>query len=486
MAPGNLTLDLLAWEVIFFAIARYVLILFMLIYTFSCFTIFSSNDIHKQRRIFRRQRTMVFAFQMLGFLILLMHAFSIEMLLIFALLLAVFITCVILYPRLYPNASPLLINNMLMCINIGIITIARLNLGFAKRQLMFVVIGMVFALVVPVIIKHMKRLVDWRWIYAIVGLAALVFTRFAAEEFLGAHRAITIGGISVQPSEFVKILFVFFVAASLKLSTSLKSLIITSAVAGAHVIVLVLSTDLGTSVTLFITYVAMIYVASRKVLYAVAGLGAGAVASVVAFHLFNHVRVRVLAWRDPFAIYDTGGYQLGQSLFAIASGSWFGSGLFQGRPDFIPIVSEDFIFSAITEEMGTIVALCLILISISCFVMFLNISMEISEPFYKLIALGLGTTYIFQVFLTIGGAMGFIPSTGITLPLISYGGSSFLSTMAVFGIIQGLYIIGGDHPKRTPVTSASKRGGEIAFEEVGRTSKQKKPVQVKKTKFREL
>jgi len=133
-----------------------------------------------------------------------------------------------------------------------------------------------------------------------------------------------------------------------------------------------------------------------------------------------------------------------QSLFAIGTGSWFGTGLFKGQPDTIPVSETDFIFSAITEEMGVIYALCLILICVSCYVMFLNIAMELRNNFYKLIALGLGTCYIFQVFLQIGGVTKFIPSTGMTLPFVSYGGSSMLSTMIMFGIIQGLYIIRED------------------------------------------
>ena len=122
---------------------------------------------------------------------------------------------------------------------------------------------------------------------------------------------------------------------------------------------------------------------------------------------------------------------------------------FPGSPDLIPVAETDFIFSAIAEELGVIFALCLILVCVSCYVMFLNIAMEIRNRFYKLIALGLGTCYIFQVFLTIGGVTKFIPSTGVTLPLVSYGGSSMLSTMVIFGIIQGLYIIREDEEEES-------------------------------------
>ena len=125
-----------------------------------------------------------------------------------------------------------------------------------------------------------------------------------------------------------------------------------------------------------------------------------------------------------------------------------GTGLFQGQPDTIPVAETDFIFSAITEEMGVIFALCIILICVSCYVMFLNIAMELRNRFYKYVALGLGTCYIFQVFLQIGGVTKFIPSTGMTLPFVSYGGSSMLSTMIMFGIIQGLYILREDEEEK--------------------------------------
>ncbi len=138
---------------------------------------------------------------------------------------------------------------------------------------------------------------------------------------------------------------------------------------------------------------------------------------------------------------DKEGYQVCQSLFAIGTGGWFGVGLTCGMPEKIPVVEQDFVFSAISEEMGGIVAICLILVCMSCFLMFLNIAMQLKDSFYKLVALGLGTMYGFQVFLTIGGVIKFIPSTGVTLPLVSYGGSSLFSTVIIFAVIQGFYIL---------------------------------------------
>ena len=127
---------------------------------------------------------------------------------------------------------------------------------------------------------------------------------------------------------------------------------ITTAVAAFHVLILVVSKDLGAALIIFIVYLAMLYVATRQPLYVVAGLGAGSAASVAAYYLFSHVRTRVIVWKDPFAAYDNGGYQVAQSLFAIGTGGWFGLGLFQENRNDPRGRAEDFIFSAIAEEMG--------------------------------------------------------------------------------------------------------------------------------------
>jgi cell division protein FtsW (lipid II flippase) len=227
-------------------------------------------------------------------------------------------------------------------------------------------------------------------------------------------------------------------------ATDRRQVIITSILAALHVLILVVSKDLGSGSIFFVTYLLMLYTATTSVAYLGLGIGAFAVAAPIAYKLFSHVRTRVQAWKDPLAVIDNQGYQICQSLFAIGTGGWFGMGLYQGMPSKIPVVLEDFVFSAICEEMGGVFAICLILVCASCYLMFLNIAMQIRNQFYKLIALGLGTVYGFQVFLTIGGAIKFIPSTGVTLPLVSYGGSSLLSTFMIFAIIQGLYIIRED------------------------------------------
>lgn len=446
----------------------------MACYTFSCFSIFTKEYMEDEKRVLIMQNIVMFLIHFLAYMVMYLKMNEPKLMFFYAAQVVYFLAVILLYSLIYPTVSKLIVNNMCMLISIGLIMITRLNYGSAVKQFIFAVLGSVFGLVVPVIIRKMKSLIDWTYIYAGVGLGALTLVAVFAATSGGAKLGFEIAGIGIQPSEFVKILFVFFVASSLKKSTEFKNVVVTTALAAAHVLILVLSTDLGAALIMFVVYLVMLYVATQQPLYAVAGVGAGSFAAVIGYKLFAHIKVRVAAWKDPFATYSDGGYQVAQSLFAIGTGSWFGMGLCQGSPDLIPVAETDFIFSAIAEELGVIFALCLILVCVSCYVMFLNIAMEIRNRFYKLIALGLGTCYIFQVFLTIGGVTKFIPSTGVTLPLVSYGGSSMLSTMIMFGIIQGLYIIREDEEEEI----IEKKRERANRNEPRRTAK-KKPTQSK-------
>lgn len=455
-------------------LSKYLIILLMACYTFSCFSIFTKEYEEDEKRVLIMQNIVMFLMHFLAYMVMYLKMNEPKLLFFYAAQVVYFLAVILLYSLIYPTVSKLIVNNMCMLISIGLIMITRLNYGSAVKQFIFAVLGSVFGLVVPVIIRKMKSLIDWTYIYAGVGLGALALVAVFAATSGGAKLGFEIAGIGIQPSEFVKIVFVFFVASSLKKSTEFKNVVVTTALAAAHVLILVLSTDLGAALIMFIVYLVMLYVATQQPLYAVAGVGAGSLAAVIGYKLFAHIKVRVAAWKDPFATYSDGGYQVAQSLFAIGTGSWFGMGLCQGSPDLIPVAETDFIFSAIAEELGVIFALCLILVCVSCYVMFLNIAMEIRNRFYKLIALGLGTCYIFQVFLTIGGVTKFIPSTGVTLPLVSYGGSSMLSTMIMFGIIQGLYIIREDEEEEI----IEKKRERANRNEPRRTAK-KKPIQPK-------
>lgn len=348
-----------------------------------------------------------------------------------------------IYRLVYRNLSNLVLNNMLMLIAISFAMLARLNTYYASRQLMMAAIGFAVCLIVPFIIKKFKYLEYLGWIYACIGivLLLLVFVPKIGMEKNGSLNWIGIGGISLQPSEFAKIIFVFFIAALLSKKTEFKQVVLISAFAAAYVLVLVAEKDLGGALIFFITYLSVLYVATAQPLYLISGIAGISVAATVAYKLFRHVRVRFQAWKDPWVDINDGGYQICSSLFAIGTGGWFGMGLGKGLPTVIPVEESDFIFSAISEEFGGIFALCMVMIYISCFIMFVNIAMKMKNQFYKLTAFGLSIMFIFQVFLNVGGVTKFIPSTGVTLPLVSYGGSSILSIIIIFSIIQGMYVL---------------------------------------------
>lgn len=425
--------------------SKYLMIFLFALYTYECFASFRSRlTEEKKNRIFRRQIVLMYLIHLDAFLAIYAVAGDELMILFYAfqvIFAAITISC---YQLFYENASRLLVNNMCMLLLIGFIMLTRLSVEKAEKQYIIAAVSMVFTLIIPLLIRKVKSLRKLTWLYGIIGILGLLVVAILGATSYGAKLAISIAGVSIQPSEFIKILFVFFVACMLYEKTDFKRVCITTVLAAAHVLILVASRDLGGALIFFVTYLVMLYVATRKIFYFAGGLLAGSIAAVLAYGMFSHVRVRVLAWSDPLSVIENEGYQISQSLFAIGTGGWFGVGLYQGMPEKIPVVEQDFIFSAISEELGGIFALCLIMVCVSCFLMFLNMAMQMKAQFYKLIALGLGTVYGFQVFLTIGGVIKFIPSTGVTLPFVSYGGSSLLSTMIMFAIVQGLYILRQD------------------------------------------
>lgn len=421
-------------------LSKYVILTLMIIYTFHCFYMVYKQDEEEKRELLRQQLMMIFFMDFTAFLVIFLKTGDFNIIIYYLEMMVFFAAIQILYRIFYKKASLLLLNNMCMLLSVGFIMLARLDLQAANKQLMIVTAGSAIALLVPVLIRKMKFLNSLTWLYAGIGVILLAAVFLLAQTSYGAKLSL----MGIQPSEAIKITFVFFMAALLSRNVTFKKVVQATIVAGLHVGILVLSVDLGSAVIFFVTYLVMIYTATRKVSYLGIGVAGGSVAAVVAYQLFGHVRQRVTAWKDPMAVYENEGYQIVQSLFAIGTGGWFGMGLCQGSPEKIPVVKYDFIFSAICEELGVIFGICLILVCMSFFLMIVNISLQIKNPFYKLIALGLGTEYAFQVFLTIGGATKFIPLTGVTLPLVSYGGSSVMSTILMLAIIQGLYILRED------------------------------------------
>lgn len=420
-------------------LSKYVMTVVIAIYTLQCFVVFQFQDEEERNGLYIGQIICMFLVHFTGFAAICLETGDMNYIIFYGFQQILLFATIALFRVIYPEANKLIINNMCILLAIGFVILTRLDYAKAQRQFKIVTLSLILALFIPFVIKRFKFLKNLTWVYGGIGIAALLTVAILGPVTHGSKISYSIAGYTFQPSEFVKIIFVFFVAGLLTKAKDFFQICIASLAAAIHVIILVISKDLGSAVIFFVAYVVMVFIATHNYFYLFMGLSAFAVASVVAYKLFSHVRVRVQAWRDPFTYIDGSGYQISQSLFAIGTGGWFGMGLCQGDPKSIPYVAEDSVFSAIAEELGVIFALCVILICVSCFIMFMNISMRIQEEFYRYVAVGLSVTYVFQVFLTIGGGTRFIPLTGVTLPLISYGGSSVLTTIMMFAIIQGLY-----------------------------------------------
>lgn len=442
---------------VFAEISKYLFAFLLAFYTLAAYRGSVKRQSDKVQAVFIMQNILMFLIHLLGYVILfIVNDFDIKYLFLYAAQFLYLLVVIIAYDVIYKKSSKLLVNNMCMLIVIGFIMIARLNFDKCIKQFLITVCGTVLSFFVPWMLKKFKMLRNLGWLYCIAGFVLLTVVLFGNKVY-GANLVLTIGPISVQPAEFVKILFVLFVASMYNKSTTFKQTVLVTILAAAHVIILVLSTDLGAALIFFVVYLAMLYIATKKVWYIAAGIGAGSAASVAAYHLFYHVKQRVLIWRNPWATIDTSGYQICQSLFAIGMGSWFGYGLGQGMPEKIPVAEKDFMFSAITEEFGIIFAISLILICLDNLIIMMKIASRCNTLFYRLVAVGLGVTYGFQVFLTIGGAIKLVPMTGVTLPFVSYGGSSILSSLIVFALINGMYNMRQNEVLSNEATGKKKR-----------------------------
>lgn len=429
-------------------ISKYLLCLLMAGYTYYNFNYFRMKSLEKKNKVCRKQSQLMFLIHALSFVLMYLRTENLEMIQFYFMQLAFFVGYFIIFRMAYPNGTRLLFNNTCLLLSIGFIILTRLSFDKAGKQFFIVAVSALITLIIPYLMRKIKIWADYPWAYGGIGIVLLLVVLVLGRTSYGAQISISLGSLSIQPSEFVKISYVFFAAAMLNRSVEFKNLVVTTAVAALHVIILVLSKDLGSALILFLAYISMLFVATGQYLYFLAGLLSGSGAAVLAYKLFAHVRVRVEVWKNPWEDVYNKGYQITQSLFAIGTGGWFGLGLYQGMPGRIPVVEKDFIFAAISEELGGIFALCLILVCLGCFLQFLLIATESKSTFFKLVGFGLGCMYIVQVLLTIGGAIKFIPMTGVTLPFVSYGGSSALSTFIQFSILQGIYMLKWEEEER--------------------------------------
>ena len=435
--------------------SKYIILFMMILYAISCYTTFRNVGEEEKTQKLNQQIVYVFVMHFLAYLTFaLRNVEQMKTIVIFyGLQIFVATMYMYLYHYIYPYSSRVITNNMSFLLLIGYIMLTRLNFALAKKQFIIATASMILVSIIPMIMDRYKNLRKYGTAYGIIGIIALSSVFVIGVEQYGSVNWIRLFGITIQPSEFVKILFVFFIASMLSKGRDFKQVMITTAFACVHMGVLVLEKDLGGALIFFVIFIAMIYVGTGKISYLIAFIMGGAALAGLAFllfkdRLFDHVMVRVNVWKNPWADIRGTGYQITQSLFAIGSGGYFGSGLTKGSPDVIPVSESDFIFSAIAEEFGVIFAIFLILVCFSCYISFVTIAMRVRNRFYKTMAFGFAICYMFQTFLSIGGVTKFIPSTGVTIPLVSYGGSSVLSSLVMISIMQGISTIENKEAKK--------------------------------------
>lgn len=429
---------------LFSSFAKIITILLMLLYTYGLFRNLSTDYREGKKRLSGVLFKILLLLHFISYAVLYFQTGKLFYIYFYLPQLFYFLLYPLLWKKLYPCFNEVLLNNQSLFLALGWILLARLNEGKAVRQFAIAMVASVLALLIPYIVDRVWDFQKYRYLFGLFGILALAMVFVVGSVTFGAKMSIRILGFRFQASEFVKISFVFSIAGILAEERGKDAIVHSALIVGLHGIILVLCKDLGSALFLFISYVFMIYVAENNLLYLLLGGIVSFFAGMLSYALFAHVRTRVYAFIDPWRDMAGKGYQITQSLFAIGTGGFLGLGLFQGLPNKIPIVENDFIFSALSEEMGGIVAICLILICLSCFMQMMMMGRDMESSFYKLVSLGLSVIYIIQVLLTIGGAIKFVPSTGVTLPFMSYGGSSMISSFIVFALFQSLFIIQGE------------------------------------------
>lgn len=378
--------------------------------------------------------------------------------------------------RHLPARDALLFPLVMLLSGWGLVVIDRLAPNFADRQGVWLILSVTAMLIVAIFPHALHWLRNYRYILLVIGLTLLVSTILLGQNPSGLAGApqLWLGislntpptgtadsltqtnwGIFFQPSEALKIILVAFLAsylgeqapalraAGLKPSDqpfSLSPRIVGPILLmwGLSVVILIWQRDLGTAILFFLVFLILLYVASGYTRILLSGALLVIVAAVVAYYLFSVVQLRIDIWLNPWPEADGRAYQIVQSLLAFASGSVFGQGITQGSPTYIPVVHSDFVFAALAEEWGLLGAITIIA-GLALYVMRgLRIAVQQRVPFYALLAVGLSTVIGIQSLLIMGGVLKVFPLTGVTLPFISYGGSSLLMSFIITGLLLRL------------------------------------------------
>ncbi len=336
----------------------------------------------------------------------------------------------------------------------SLIVLYRLNTVYAQRQFIWLLIGLLALVLTTIKLTNYKVLADYKYVIAALGVLALILPMFIGVERGGAKSWLDLGFFSLQPSEFVKIMLVIFLASfmaenKLILAKGSKTLLGVSwpsfqvwgpllGMWGLGLLLLVFQRDLGTALIYFGTFLAMIYLASSRFLYVILGMILFFLGALAAGHLFSHVQMRYITWLNPWSYMHDQGYQIVQSLFALGAGGLIGVGLGAGYPEFIPAIHTDFIFSAITEEMGLLGGVAILLLYLFFIYRGFRISLAAADDFSTMVAGGLTALMGLQAFIIIAGVTKLLPLTGVTLPFVSYGGSSLVANFIIVGMLMNI------------------------------------------------
>ncbi|MBE0477180.1 MAG: FtsW/RodA/SpoVE family cell cycle protein [Coriobacteriia bacterium] len=353
---------------------------------------------------------------------------------------------------LAPGADPVLLPVTAVLSGVGLAFVTRLDPDLAASQTLWMTGGAIACGLTLAAVPSLERLARYKYTLALAGIALLLLPALVGVEVNGARLWLRLGGFSFQPAEVAKVLIVLFLAAYLAENREVLS-VSTRRVAGlwlpparrlgpllamwaVSLVVLVFERDLGSSLLFFGVFLVMVYAATGRPGYVVVGLALFAVGAAGAYNLFGHVRDRVAIWLDPFADAAGRGYQLVQSLFAMAAGGMAGVGVGKGLPTRIPFVETDFVFAAIGEEIGLLGAVALLAGYLVFCLRGLATAARARSDVVAFTAIGLVATFALQTFVIVGGVTRLIPLTGITLPFVSYGGSSVLANFIALGLLM--------------------------------------------------
>lgn len=380
-----------------------------------------------------------------GFFLLALKNMDIQSLIMAFVVPLIFLASSALIPKVFRADSLLLSLVNLLC-SLGVLVLYRISPDKGINQAINYGAGVLAMILCMLAIRHLSRFKTLLVIVAGGALVLMALPVVIGREVGGAKAWIALGGLNFQPSELVKVVLVVVNAYLLSKRKVLLSIIFT----GICLVFLLLQKDLGTALLYFIVSLLMMYVSTGSFALLGAGFGGAAAAGILGYSWlksmgFAHIDRRITAWTNPWGNYENEGFQTVQSLLAIVNGGLFGLGLGAGNASKIPVRETDSIFPFIVNEFGIILGICLIVLYIIIFIRGIGISSRCNHRFHSLLAMGCSLFIAFQTFVIIGGNINLIPITGVTLPFISYGGTSLLSSLCLIGLLQGIESINEDH-----------------------------------------